>query len=63
MSGQKNASRHAQLGIGFRNENGIASGNFEEQVEEICLAESRGPGLGSVRQSLFMGIDSTWKLA
>jgi len=39
---------------GFRNENEIASSNFEEQVEEICLAESGGPGLGSVRQSLFV---------
>lgn len=27
---------------------------FEEQVEEICLADSGGPGLGSVRQSLFV---------
>ena len=27
--------------------------NFEEQVEEICLADSGGPGLGSVRQSLW----------
>jgi len=26
--------------------------NFEEQVEEICLADTGGPGLGSVRQSL-----------
>ena len=26
--------------------------NFGEQVEEICLADSGGPGLGSVRQSL-----------
>jgi hypothetical protein len=24
-----------------------------EQVEEICLADSGGPGLGSVRQSLW----------
>ena len=35
----------------------------EEQVEEICLAESGGPGLGSVRQSLFMVIDLAGKLA
>lgn len=28
--------------------------NFEEQVEEICLADSGGPGLGSVRQSLLV---------
>ena len=27
--------------------------NFREQVEEICLADSGGPGLGSVRQSLW----------
>lgn len=27
--------------------------NFGEQVEEICLADSGGPGLGSVRQSLW----------
>jgi hypothetical protein len=26
--------------------------NCGEQVEEICLADSGGPGLGSVRQSL-----------
>ena len=32
--------------------------NFGEQVEEeICLAGSGGPGLGPVRQSLFMLID------
>src|SRR5437667_112771 len=30
----------------------IAAYNFGEQVEEICLADSGGPGLGSVRQSL-----------
>jgi hypothetical protein len=41
----------------------IASGNFEEQVEEICLAESEGPGLGSVRQSLFVPIDRRRNLA
>jgi len=35
---------------------------FEEQVEEICLAESGGPGLGSVRQSLFVLIDRAQKL-
>jgi hypothetical protein len=28
--------------------------NFGEQVEEICLADSGGPGLGSVRQSLLV---------
>ena len=27
--------------------------NFGEQVEEICLADSGGPGLGSVRQPLW----------
>jgi len=27
--------------------------NFGEQVEEICLADFGGPGLGSVRQSLW----------
>jgi len=37
--------------------------NFEEQVEGICLADSGGPGLGSVRQSLFMLIDPAQKLA
>jgi len=63
MAEQKIASRHAQLGAGFRNENEIASCNFEEQVEEICLADFGGPGLGSVRQSLFMVIDSKWKIA
>jgi hypothetical protein len=36
---------------------------FEEQVEEICLADSGGPGLGSVRQSLFVLIDRAQKLA
>src|SRR6266513_712600 len=52
---QKNfASGHAHFAAGFRNEDEIASSNFEEQVEEICLAESGGPGLGSVRQSLFV---------
>ena len=60
---KKLRSRHAHLRIGFRNENEIASGNFEERVEEICLAESGGPGLGSVRQSLFMVIDLAGKLA
>src|SRR6266705_2264093 len=30
----------------------IAAYNFGEQVEEICLADAGGPGLGSVRQSL-----------
>ena len=30
----------------------IAAYNFGEEVEEICLADSGGPGLGSVRQSL-----------
>src|SRR6266536_1151033 len=30
-----------------------AAHNFGEQVEEMCLADSRGPGLGSVRQSLW----------
>jgi hypothetical protein len=55
---QKNfTARHAHFGTGFRNEDEIASSNFEEQVEEICLADSGGPGLGSVRQSLFMLID------
>jgi len=52
--GQKNfTSGHTQFAGGFRNEDEIASSNFEEQVEEICLADSGGPGLGSVRQSLF----------
>jgi hypothetical protein len=44
---------YAQFVTAFRNRNEIASSNFEEQVEEICLAEFGGPGLGSVRQSLF----------
>ena len=60
---KKITSRHAQLAVGFRNEDEIASSNFEEQVEEICLADSGGPGLGSVRQSLFVLIDSARKLA
>jgi hypothetical protein len=51
---KKVTSGHAQFVAGFRNEDEIASSNFEEQVEEICLAESGGPGLGSVRQSLFV---------
>jgi len=50
-------SRHAQFAARFRNGDEIASSNFEEQVEEICLADSGGPGLGSVRQSLFVLID------
>jgi hypothetical protein len=54
---KKFTSGHAHFTAGFRNENEIASSNFEEQVEEICLAESGGPGLGPVRQSLFMLID------
>jgi hypothetical protein len=54
---KKITSGHAHFAAGFRNENEIASSNFEEQVEEICLAESGGPGLGPVRQSLFMRID------
>jgi hypothetical protein len=54
---KKVTSGHTQFVAGFRNENEIASSNFEEQVEEICLAESGGPGLGSVRQSLFVLID------
>lgn len=41
----------------------LLQGNFEEQVEEICLAESGGPGLGAVRQSLFHVIDLAAKLA
>ena len=49
-------SRHAQHGVGFRNEDEIASSNFEEQVEEICLADSGGPGLGSVRHSLLYSL-------
>jgi hypothetical protein len=51
---KKFASGHAQFVAGFRNEDEIASSNFEEQVEEICLTDSGGPGLGSVRQSLFV---------
>lgn len=54
---KKITSGHGQFEAGFRNESEIASSNFEEQVEEICLAESGGPGLGSVRQSLFVLID------
>jgi len=54
---KKFTSRHAQFAAGFRKEDEIASSNFEEQVEEICLADSGGPGLGSVRQSLFVLID------
>jgi hypothetical protein len=54
---EKITSGHAHFAAGFRNEDEIASSNFEEQVEEICLAESGGPGLGSVRQSLFVLID------
>jgi len=57
------ASGHAQFAVDFRNEDEIASSNFEEQVEEICLADSGGPGLGSVRQSLFVLIDRAQKLA
>jgi hypothetical protein len=53
-SKKKFTSGHAQFAAGFRNEDEIASSNFEEQVEEICLADSGGPGLGSVRQSLFV---------
>jgi hypothetical protein len=45
------------LWLSSENEDEIASSNFEEQVEEICLADSGGPGLGSVRQSLFVLID------
>jgi hypothetical protein len=57
-------ARHAHFGTGFRNEDEIASSsNFEEQVEEICLADSGGPGLGSVRQSLFVLIDRVRKRA
>jgi hypothetical protein len=64
MALKKNlTSRHAQFVAHFRNENEIASSNFEEQVEEICLADSGGPGLGSVRQSLFVLIDRVRKLA
>ena len=54
---KKITSGYAQFAAGFRNGSEIASSNFEEQVEEICLAESGGPGLGSVRQSLFVLID------
>jgi hypothetical protein len=54
---KKFTSGHAQFAGGFRNEYEIALSNFEEQVEEICLADSGGPGLGSVRQSLFVAID------
>ena len=53
-SQKKFTSGHAQFVARFRNEDEIASCNFEEQVEEICLADSGGPGLGSVRQSLFV---------
>ena len=60
---KKITSGHTHFGSGFRNENEIASSNFEEQVEEICLADSGGPGLGSVRQSLFVPIDPGQKLA
>jgi hypothetical protein len=56
-SQKKFTSRYAQFVAHFRNEDEIASSNFEEQVEEICLADSGGPGLGSVRQSLFVLID------
>jgi hypothetical protein len=42
------------LRAGFRNEDELLQAIFEEQVEEICLADSGGPGLGSVRQSLFV---------
>jgi hypothetical protein len=64
FTAKKNFSaRHAHFGTGFRNEDEIASSNFEEQVEEICLADSGGPGLGSVRQSLFVLIDRVRKLA
>jgi len=41
----------------------LLQSSFEEQVEEICLADSGGPGLGSVRQSLFVLIDQGRKLA
>jgi hypothetical protein len=56
-SQKKITSGHAHFGVRLRNEGEIASSNFEEQVEEICLADSGGPGLGSVRQSLFVLID------
>jgi len=36
----------------FRNKSETVARNFEEQVEEICLADFGGPGLGAVRQSL-----------
>jgi hypothetical protein len=62
-SQKKITPRHAQFVARFRNEDEIASSNFEEQVEEICLADSGGPGLGSVRQSLFVLIDRAQKLA
>jgi hypothetical protein len=32
---------------------------FGEQVEEICLADSGGPGLGSVRQFLWSQLASS----
>jgi len=32
-----------------------------EQVEGICLADSGGPGLGSVRQSLFWSGRLAWQ--
>jgi hypothetical protein len=34
---------------------------FGEQVEEICLADSGGPGLGSVRQSFWSKVPRTMK--
>ena len=64
MALKKNfTSGHARFVADFRNESEIASSNFEEQVEEICLADSGGPGLGSVRQSLFVLIDPALILA
>ena len=41
----------------FEIEDEAVAHNFGEQMEEICLADSGGPGLGSVRQSLFVLID------
>ena len=50
-------------GLDFEMKMKLLQAISEEQVEEICLAESGGPGLGSVRQSLFMVIDLAGKLA
>ena len=64
MPGEKNyVPDTPNRGLAFEMKMKLLQAISEEQVEEICLAESGGPGLGSVRQSLFMVIDLAGKLA